>query len=109
MTDQPTRREALEALRTLQHHAHQGAADHEKAYAEEAYLDARRWILNSTPVPEGMTLTESDAKQQIDAAELVAGLYFDIAAEVLGEDEVRRRRDDRICDMAAPTPEDRND
>lgn len=65
-----------------------------------------------------LTLTEQEARQQIDAAERVSRMYFKIAADVLGEEEVRRRRDDylehdlervreaeRITEQSQPVPE----
>ena len=83
------------ALQHLMYCARGDLDDADLSGLYQAEREIESLIEQSQPVPS-MTLTEEDAKQQIDAAERVSRMYFDIAAEVLGEDEVRRRRDDYL-------------
>lgn len=84
--------------------AHLGTAS-----AGESYETARRklgelieWnikVATDPAVNGGFELTPVDQSAWLRGAEELCRVYFEIAAEAIGEDEVRARRDSRVADL----------
>lgn len=87
--------------------AHLGTAS-----AGESYETARRklgelieWnikVATDPAVNGGFELTPVDQSAWLRGAEELCRVYFEIAAEAIGEDEVRARRDSRVADLPSP-------
>ena len=102
MTDQLTQqREALEALEILVPDGHPASGCY--AEGQNARALVRTYILNSTPVPEGVNL-DFISEALADFAELIRSGNVDGAGQFSPSD--LQEQSDLLA--AAPTPEDSN-
>ena len=84
----------MQRLQALDKSSMLGELLHWKRAAKEAREKNRLWMLENKELKaERDELQRQIVSQSLEAAQKVCEIYFNIASEAIGEDEVRRRRD----------------